>query len=1113
MKLSTHPPGAVHPSLKSVLRPAATRLLRSRRWQAQARRFRLAAAIGLGFAAIGFAFPSLANIALYGAAFAVVWGIVWALISSRYRNLDYRAAAALVESEQPTLQQALLTAVQLSPADRSNFLGQRTIDAALDHPSLPYWSAAGKSSARRHAFANLASLLAAVAVVGLAYLSVERAASLPRPAFTNTGTDPSLAILPGNLSVERGASVLVTARFGGPIPGSASLEALFDSGETRLADMMPGLADPVFAFTLPQIPEGLRYRVVHPNGASDFFRIDVYDLPALLRADADLTFPEYTRLAPRRIEDTRRIAAIEGSNLDFRFRLNKPVAKAYLLASDGETIELAPTNDTASEFALVSTLSSSGRYRLHLVDHEDRRNAFPDEIILEAQPNQRPQFRVESPRGDQRPSALEELTLLGKATDDFALLDYGVAFAFGPEAPRFDSLKTDTESAPSFEASLAAPLRLEEHGLAPGDLVSWFLWADDHGPDGLPRRTHGDLLFAEIRPFDEAFREQDGGGQQGGQQGGNPGAELLDQQRRISIALFKLNNDSRPTTDLLPDLDTLEQAQAANQATLAELAPMLPDAESKQNAAAAATHMQAVIDELDTTDASVETAWSSSQAAYQSLLRLSSGDINVSRSSNSSGGGGGQSRNQRQLDELEFRQEENRYQTATKAQPPGSPQDQQDMQLVAKLNELSRRQDDLNQRLRETQAELANARDEEERERIRRELRRLEEQQRQMLAEMDEAIQQTGPSQRQREARQQLEQARENMRQAADQLSENEVSEALASGSRASEGIERSRDQARQRSASQFADALQQASAEAERLQESQEELTERLQSLIDDPAQRLDDSDRRNAVSEEMDELRQGLADLENDLRQIAEASETAEPALHRRLYDLMRQQRSDRLGERIEIASELARQGLLDQSQNAQSAVAEGLERLSESIAQASSSIQGSDSAARRFAQQELEQLRSELQSERGQPASPSETPGESGPGEDLASALRRSLSDISSSPTGPLTGSGFGDWVERLRTVESLLDTPEARQRLGEAREAAEGMRRDFARRGELPRWEMIEASIVDPMDEVNRWIRQELAREENPDALQSVDRDPVPQQYSEAVRRYYESLGQP
>ena len=53
-------------------------------------------------------------------------------------------------------------------------------------------------------------------------------------------------------------------------------------------------------------------------------------------------------------------------------------------------------------------------------------------------------------------------------------------------------------------------------------------------------------------------------------------------------------------------------------------------------------------------------------------------------------------------------------------------------------------------------------------------------------------------------------------------------------------------------------------------------------------------------------------------------------------------------------------------------------------------------------------------------------------------------------------PLTGDGFNDWFERLRTVEELTQLPDARQRLAGARERAEALRRAFKRHGNEPLW---------------------------------------------------------
>lgn len=127
-----------------------------------------------------------------------------------------------------------------------------------------------------------------------------------------------------------------------------------------------------------------------------------------------------------------------------------------------------------------------------------------------------------------------------------------------------------------------------------------------------------------------------------------------------------------------------------------------------------------------------------------------------------------------------------------------------------------------------------------------------------------------------------------------------------------------------------------------------------------------------------------------------------------------------------------------------------------------------------------------------------------------ESLIEQLSQQSSDGPEGPR-PLTGEGFNDWFERLRTVEELTQLPEARQRLASARERAEAMRREFKRHSREPQWSTVDAAIGAPLAQARVLLRQELARRENPEALQPVDRDPVPDKYAESVRKYYEALG--
>src|SRR5207248_79666 len=99
-------------------------------------------------------------------------------------------------------------------------------------------------------------------------------------------------------------------------------------------------------------------------------------------------------------------------------------------------------------------------------------------------------------------------------------------------------------------------LDFESLRAAPDQLITYFFWAEDVGPDGQPRRSSGDMFFAEVRHFEEIFRqgEQPPGGsaQMEGEQGGNAreSERLAELQKQIINGTWKLirrETRSKPT--------------------------------------------------------------------------------------------------------------------------------------------------------------------------------------------------------------------------------------------------------------------------------------------------------------------------------------------------------------------------------------------------------------------------------------------------------------------------------------------------------------------------------------------------------------------------------------
>lgn len=110
-----------------------------------------------------------------------------------------------------------------------------------------------------------------------------------------------------------------------------------------------------------------------------------------------------------------------------------------------------------------------------------------------------------------------------------------------------------------------------------------------------------------------------------------------------------------------------------------------------------------------------------------------------------------------------------------------------------------------------------------------------------------------------------------------------------------------------------------------------------------------------------------------------------------------------------------------------------------------------------------------------------------------------------------SNPLTGDNFREWSDRLRDVEEMVSDPELRADAARIRERARNLRAELKRHSAVPTWDLVRKQLAGPLAELENRVAEELLRRNSKKALVPLDRDPVPPQYSEKTRRYYEQLG--
>ncbi len=1136
-----------------------------------------------------------------------------------------------LEHEFPELDSSLRTAVELQPMGTKalGYLQHDVIRRAINHSFFERWESL--VPAWQLCIGSLTSGLALVGLLGSLWgLSIQARLFSSRGTrlFSDVAVDQNifeLSVEPGDTEIERGKSLLVMARFAAAIPPESVLVYVAGNGDSTRLPMNKSLDDPVFGGRVPLIDQPIRYWVEYAQQQSEQFEVTVFEFPKMIRADATLRFPAYTRLAEKQLTDIRRVSAVEGTDIEFLIYLNKSIASAVLvptknapavlprLSSDGASTETAPV---VEQLPLVLqpdkvdprkwtgrlTMLESAKFELRLVDTEGRENQTPPQFALNVLKNQLPDLKITLPARDVDVSAIEELQLAATAWDDFGIKLLGVNFSIAGKASRELVLLTDGEGKQKHEIDHL--LELETLAAQPDELLSYYFWAEDLGPDGEPRRVKGDMFFAEVRHFDEIFRQGQAppaGEQPPGQPGqsGQQAQQLAELQKQIINATWKLirrevrANESETFSS---DVQLLIDSQQDALEQVEDLAAEINDATSQSYVETATSLMREALEQLDNARQResaelLQPALGSEQSAYQTMLKLRAREHDVVQSQQQSGQQGQQanSRAQQQMEQLNLKSDENRYETERAATDETEPVAQQeDRQVLNRLRELARRQEDINEQIKELQSALVSAETPAEKSEIERRLKSLRDQQEEMLRDTDELIdrmQQPENQQRMAEETKSLEQSRENLRDATESLEEGAVSQAAAEGTRAQRELETLRDEFRNRSAGQFTEQMRELRDEVQNLENREQKIADRMNA--EDQALPIDrttpslrtDSDATD-VAQQLDDQQESVEKLRDRLQQTIQEAELLEPLLAEKLYETYRESELARPDQALESARESFQRGWMDDAQSQERIARKGIAEMRTGIEVAAESVLGDETESLRAAENALQDLNDQLQqemkrsqvgeadrsedrTEQAQNAGQNETEStESSAGQDQSDANRsvdrsipsemRSNSAAQSAnsdqpdgdepvdvarnrsqpnPSGnsnreqggvlsgggnqqilePIAGDDFRQWSDRLRDVEEMIEDPELRSAAARIRDSAREMRRENQRHSAAPNWELVRLKVAQPLTELRDRVAQELIRRTSRDARVPLDRDPVPTQYQDSVRKYYERIG--
>jgi hypothetical protein len=831
------------------------------------------------------------------------YGLIWPL---RRRVTDAQVAMYLEECD-PTLEAALISAVEAAAhaeaggTTLSPGLVEKLVEQAIAQcRALDDGRIAERAALRNQGvmLAGIAALTALVIFLGPAYIRHGLSALLIISRSAEASTPYRIEVKPGHSKVPRGADQAVSATLVGFSSNDVSVMM-------RTAPSAPFERVPLIAGAQPGTFEGVLFHLEKPteyfvesNGvrspASGLYSLAVVDLPTVSQLEVEYHFPAYTGLAPRKAEGGD-VAAIRGTEVQLHIVPTMATPGGRILMKDGSAMPLT----TGSDGSLTGSFKIEGQgfYKIELTGpHAEKVDASP-QYTIDVIDDQPPAVHFTKPGRDTQATPVEELFLEVRADDDYGVKQLQLFYSINGGAPK--NVPLFGGSKPMAEVSAGHTIYLEELGLKPGDFVSYYAKATD--TDGVqgPKTATSDIYFAQIRPFRKDYKPAQSQAGGGGGGGGQAVGELSRQQREIVAATFNVVRDKPKTKadKFRENVVFLNLAQAKLREQVEELVGKLKarlgavDPAFNKIAEAlpkAAEEMKSAESDLKALKA--DSALSPEQRALK-LLQDAEQQYELQVSQQNGGGGGGGGQNQMAEDladlfELELDKLANQYEMQSRAEQQGS--DQQIDQLVEKLKELARRQQQEMERQRRMAQQGQNASG------------NASQLQRQLADEVEKAARQLQQLTRDQQ-RQELGDAMKRLQDAADAMRRAAANGANDGGAQANQALDRLRDAQQRLERNQSGRGerdLQRAQRQAEELAAEQKEVASEVQGLEQAAAGR---AAKAQSLAQRKEQMDAKVADLQQQLEKLANQVRKDERDASRRLDEAAGSIRDKRIREMI--------------------------------------------------------------------------------------------------------------------------------------------------------------------------------------------------------------------
>lgn len=451
--------------------------------------------------------------------------IAWFVIRPLLMKETEEQTAAKVGNHFPNIKDKLVNILQLEKEKSSPFYSPELIDASFDDVHKEIEPLDFSAAVSFHSSRKWGKIFGAVA--GVAALLLLAFPSLRDSAGRLWHHNQSFAaplpfrfiVEPGNTEVVKGATVPITIRIEGEQQKQITLSSK-PSGQIQFEErtLLPN-TNGAFTYEMPPLKSTTTYKAHSGSVSSDEFTLTVLDRPIVKIMRLNLTFPSYSKLPSRELDDNvGDVTALRGTRINFSLESNKELAEAKLIFSDSTWTPLSVEEKKAVGTVL---LMKDRTYHIHLRDKENVGSADPIEYTMKIIPDAYPTAQILFPGTNLDIAENQKLNMLYRITDDFGFSTLRLAYKLIQsryERPWQEEKFTlvplpagmrNAVPAGRQECDVAHLWLLQEMNLVPEDVVSYYLEVFDNDNVSGPKSARSEVYTLRLPSLEEVFADVD----------------------------------------------------------------------------------------------------------------------------------------------------------------------------------------------------------------------------------------------------------------------------------------------------------------------------------------------------------------------------------------------------------------------------------------------------------------------------------------------------------------------------------------------------------------------------------------------------------------------------